>query len=185
MTPRTVEDMRRTLLSLTLTSLLVLGLAACGTAPTGEREPVTSPEATTAPSNPVAGGGFTDGDCTGVDVTIDQDDTNAVLAGECGAITISSTGVFVTIENAESVTVTGSKIDVVVTGAVGTVSLGGEQVSYNGGDVTSLEIPGSSVNVTVNDAGSVSASGSNNFVVWSSGAASASDSGTGNTLIAP
>ena len=177
--------MRKTLLPLALTSLLVLGLTACGTVPTGEREPVTSPEATTAPTNPVAGGGFTDGDCTGQDVTIDQDDTNAVLAGECGAITISSTGVFVTIENAESVTVTGSKIDVVVSGAVGAVSLGGEQVSYTGGDATTLDVPGSSVNVTVNDAGAVSVAGSNNFVVWSSGAASANDSGTGNTLLGP
>lgn len=186
--------MKKSLISLGLIALVLVGLSACSfqvrddaptfaspSAPQTESEPETE----TKTDAPVSGGGFTDGDCTGEDVTIDQDETQAVLSGSCGAITVTASSVFLTVENAESVTVQGTLTDVVVSGKVGSVSMGGEQNSYNGGDVTTLDVPGSSISVTVNNVGSVSVSGSTNFVAWSTGAASANDSGTGNTVIAP
>jgi len=186
--------MKKTLISLGLASLVIAGLSACSfevrddspAAPTpSSSQTQTQEEPDTDAENPVSGGGFSNGDCSGKDVTIDQDNTSAVLSGDCGAITVSASSVFVTVENAESVTVLGTLTDVVVSGAVGAVSMGGEQNSYNGGDVTSLEVPGSGVSVTLNDLGSVSISGSNNFVVWTTGAPSANDSGTGNTVVSP
>jgi hypothetical protein len=108
-----------------------------------------------------------------------------VLSGSCGAITVTASSVFLTVENAESVTVQGTLTDVVVSGKVGSVSMGGEQNSYNGGDVTTLDVPGSSISVTLNDVGSASVSGSNNFIAWTTGATSASDSGSGNTVVSP
>ncbi|MGV8882002.1 MAG: hypothetical protein ACOH19_07590 [Rhodoglobus sp.] len=190
--------MKKSLISLGLIPLVLVGLSACSLqvrddapaspspdASSTQKEPQTEPEPETDTDNPVSNGGFSDGDCTGKDVTIDQDGTNAVLSGNCGAITVSASSVFVTVENAESLTVLGTLVDVVVSEKVGSVSLGGEQNSYNGGDVTTLEVPGSSISVTLNNVGSASISGSNNFVVWSTGAASANDSGTGNTVVAP
>ena len=178
--------MTKTLTSLALGALLLASLTACafggGTVePTAQ--PTVAPE--TTDDGPVSGGGFTNGDCEGKDVVIDTENTNAVLEGECGAVTVTADRVFLTLENAESISVTGSRVDVVVEGSVGAVSMGGEQNSYTGGDVASLAVSGSTVNVTVNEAGSVSVSGSSNFVVWTSGAASATDSGSENTVLAP
>lgn len=185
--------MKKSLLSLGLVSLLVAGLSACSlqvrddtsTTPPPSSAPSLTPDADTGDDDTISGSGFTDGDCTGKDVTIDEDNTTAVLSGNCGAISISASSVFVTVESAESVTVTGTLVDVVVEGTVGAASVGGEQNSYNGGDLTTLEIPGSSVSVIVNNAGSVSISGSTNFVTWSTGAPSASDTGSGNTVVSP
>lgn len=184
--------MKKSLISLGLASLLIAGLSACSfevrddsAATPAPASNSPQPETEADGGDPVSGGGFSNGDCTGKDVTIDQDNTNAVLSGDCGAITVSASSVFVTVENAESVTVQGTRTDVVVEGKVGAVSIGGENNSYNGGDVTTLEVPGSSVSITLNAVGSASISGSNNFVVWSTGAASATDSGTGNTVVAP
>ena len=184
--------MKTSLLSIGLASLLLAGLSACSfevrddsPASPAPSSPQSDPEPEAETDSPVSGGGFSDGDCTGKDVTIDQDETSAILSGDCGAIIVSASSVFVTVENAESVTVLGTLTDVVVSGAVGSVSVGGEQNSYNGGDVTTLEVPGSGVSITLNDVGSASISGSNNFVVWTTGATSANDSGTGNTVVAP
>jgi len=191
---RSVKDMKKSLISLGLIPFVLVGLSACSfqvrdDAPTSASpsapQTETEPDTETKTDNPVSGGGFSNGDCTGKDVTIDQDETQAVLSGDCGAITVSASSVFVTVENAESVTVQGTLTDVVVSGKVGSVSMGGEQNSYNGGDVATLEVPGSSISVTLNDVGTASISGSTNFVAWSSGATSATDSGTGNTVVAP
>jgi len=186
--------MKKSLISLGLIPLVLAGLSACSfqvrdntpaspssSAPQTQNEPETETET----DNPVSGGGFSNGDCTGKDVTIDEDETSAVLSGDCGAITVSASSVFVTVENAESVTVLGTLTDVVVSGKVGSVSMGGEQNSYNGGDVTTLDIPGSSISVTLNDVGTASISGSSNFVAWTTGATSANDSGSGNTVVSP
>ena len=184
--------MKKSLLSIGLASLLLAGLSACSfevrddsPASPAPSSPQSDPEPEAETDSPVSGGGFSDGDCTGKDVTIDQDETQAVLSGDCGAITVTASSVFVTVENADSVTVQGTLTDVVVSGKVGSVSMGGEQNSYNGGDVTTLDVPGSSISVTLNDVGSASLSGSNNFIAWSTGATSANDSGSGNTVVSP
>ncbi len=182
---------RITTLTLTaLTAALALSLSACSVAVT-DPGATNSPPASSAPSTEpdegdgtINGGAFTEGVCDDRSVEIVDDGANAVLSGHCGVVNITATGSTVTIEDADSVIVTGLDNVIISDGAVGAVTLDGDGNFYTGDSVGSIKVQGDTNNVTLSTADEVRLLGNSNFVTWSSGAASAEDSGTGNTVIA-
>ena len=173
-----------------LTALLALSLSACSvsvTDPGSTAPPAESPAPTTAPDDSdgtINGGAFTEGACDDRSVEIVDDGANAVLSGHCGVVNITATGSTVTIEDADSVIVTGLDNVIISNGAVGAVTLDGDGNFYTGDSVGSIKVQGDTNNVTLNTADEVRLLGSSNFVTWSYGVASAEDTGTGNTVIA-
>lgn len=107
------------------------------------------------------------------------------VTGDCNAVTISADNVMVFIDSAVSVSVPGLYSTVALARAVNDVAVTGDMVTITGASAASMYIEGYANTVTFDSADSVSVGGSDNVVSWFGGAASGSDTGTGNTLLAP
>lgn len=165
-----------------LSIALVSGLSACSVE-------VVDPGTTSFPS-PTAGpedmgGEFTTGDCDGKDIEVSEDSSTVVLSGRCGVVNVTATGATVNLESADSVLVVGLENTVIMDDKAGAVTLKGDTNSFNANSVDSIDIQGNGNQVTLNTADVVKLSGDENFVVWTTGAASAEDTGTGNSVVGP
>lgn len=179
---------RKPILAALAAVLLAGGLSACtitvsdpATEPSGS---TPGPGASESSETVTNGGEFTNGDCDGRDVQISGDGTTSVLTGECGDVTIVADDATVTVEDAASVTIVGTGNTVIGEQLVDAVVLQGSANSYTGGDVGSIAVDSDDNNVVLNDAQGVTIRGGDNFVQWSTGVASAQDSGAGNIVIA-
>lgn len=185
-----VEDMKKTLATLALTTLLAATLSGCAFelrdpevgSSNGANEPTDSVE-TESPDGE-SGGLIGSGACDDRDIVVDQEGAQLVLTGNCSSVTVTADGVAINIETADSVSVSGSEVSVIAT-EVGTVEVTGDNVTINPDRVESIEIAGQYVTLVTKYAGAVTVSGDFNVANWDDGAASAKDTGTGNTIVAP
>ena len=180
--------MKRSLATLALTTLLAATLTGCAFE---VRDPsVRSSDTPNEPTEQVeqtegeSGGLIGSGACDDRDIVVDQEGAQLVLTGNCSSVTVTADGVAINIETADSVTVSGSEVSVIAT-EVGTVDVTGDNVTINPDRVESIEIAGQYVTLITKYAGAVTVSGDFNVANWDDGAASAKDTGTGNTIVAP
>jgi len=186
----TVMDMKKTLATLALSTLLVATLSGCAFelrdpsvgSSNGPNEPTEQVETETPDGE--SGGLIGSGACDDRDIVVDQEGARLVLTGNCASVTVTADDVAVNIETADSVTVSGSEVSVIAT-EVGTVEVTGDNVTINPDRVESIEIAGQYVTLITKYAGAVTVSGDFNVANWDDGAASAKDTGTGNTLVGP
>lgn len=166
--------------------VIAAGLSACG----ADDQESSSTPTTSSGSSPTSGAGsktevggqFTSGDCEGKDLELSEDETVVDLTGTCGAVSVTGHGIAVNLDNADSITVSGTKNTVVLSGDAGAVTMDGSANFYTGEAVSDMQIPGTDNNVTATTLGRVSLSGATNFVTWTDGAVSAADTGTRNTI---
>ena len=178
--------MKKTIATASIAALLLVGLAGC----TLElRDPSTASEssAPTDEANEPSGSNssnFGSGACDDRDLVIDEEGSQLVLTGTCASVTITADNVAVNLETAGDVTVSGNYVTVLATD-IGTANLSGTNIAINPDTIGSIEIGGEYNTLTTKSADSVSITGDYNIANWDEGAASATDTGTGNTVVAP
>ena len=181
--------MKKTIATLSLTAVLAMTLAGC----TFElRDPVAIDDSKN-PTDPTieveAPGGsnssnFGSGACDDRDLVIDEEGSQLVLTGDCGSVTITADDVSVNLEHAETVTISGDYVTVLAT-TIDAAEITGSNVTLNPDDIGSVSIGGDYITFTSNGAEKITISCNYNVANWSTGAASATDTGTGNTVVAP
>lgn len=179
--------MKKTIATLSMAALLLVGLAGC----TFEvRDPsTTAPENPSAPETSEAPGGsnssnFGSGACDDRDLVIDEAGSQLVLTGNCASVTITADNVAVNLETAGEVTVSGNYVTVLATD-IGSASLSGTNIAINPDSIGAVELGGEYNTLTTKSAESVTITGDYNIANWDTGAASAEDTGTGNTVVGP
>ena len=180
--------MKRSLATLALTTLLAATLTGCAFE---VRDPsVRSSDTPNEPTEQVeqtegeSGGLIGSGACDDRNIVVDQDEAQLVFTGHCASVTITADNAAVNIETADSVTISGSEVTLIAT-ELGDVEVSGSNVAVNPDSVESIEISGQYVTLISKYAGAVAISGDFNIANWDDGAASATDTGTGNTLVGP
>jgi Protein of unknown function (DUF3060) len=155
--------------------------------PSAAASPSASNPGTTVkvPGLPGLDGEFGESECSGEDISIDETASVVVLTGSCGKLTVGASDVVVTVDSTTGLTVTGDRVTVVVTDDAAAVTLSGSNGFLTVGSASSISVGGSGNTVAAEIAGGMTISGSNNYIAWSDGASSASDTGTGNTVVGP
>lgn len=123
--------------------------------------------------------------CAGESVTLDRDDTELILEGECGVLTITASRVSVTMESLAGLVIEGDQVGVVGGDINGVTSIGGASVTVTAGELAALEVSGNGSTVIADRVTELSVSGSDNTINWSSGTATGEDTGQGNRFLSP
>lgn len=102
-----------------------LAVGSDGAVMAGESATSTDSETSSATSSTPVAGQFISRSCTPQEaITVDQDGSSIILEGQCGVVTVSATGVFVTGSHADVVDVTGERNSVTISD-VGEVRVSG------------------------------------------------------------
>ncbi|MGV8885388.1 MAG: hypothetical protein ACOH1T_07340 [Microbacteriaceae bacterium] len=180
--------MKKTLATLALTVLLASTLSGCTLAlkdPTPVAAESSTPQNPDEPTNGTDSPGLNaSGACDDRDIVVDQDGAQIVLTGSCASVKITANDVAINIEEATTVTISGSGVNLIATD-LGSVSVTGDNVTLNPDRVESLTMGGNFTTFVGSYVGALTITGNNNIANWDEGAASAKDSGTGNTVVAP
>jgi len=186
-----VEDMKKTLATLALTTVIAATLSGCAfqlrdpsTGSSGGPQEPTEQVEVEGGSDGDNGGLMGSGACDERDIVVDQEGARLVFTGNCASVTITANDVAVNIETADSVTISGSEITLLAE-EVGDASITGSNVAFNPDRVDSIELGGQYNTLITKFAGDVTISGDNNIANWDDGAASAKDTGSGNTVVGP
>ena len=181
--------MKKTIATLSLAAVLTMTLAGC----TFElRDPVAIDDSKN-PTDPTieveapeenSSSNFGSGACDDRDLVIDEEGSQLVLTGACASVTITADNVSVNLETAGTVDISGNYVTVLAT-TIDSAEITGSNVTLNPDDIGSVSIGGDYVTFTSNGAEKVAISGDYNIANWDDGAASATDTGTGNTIVAP
>jgi len=178
--------MKKTIATASIAALLLVGLAGC-TIELRDPSPVSESGSPTDTSKAPSGSdssNFGSGACDDRDLVVDEEGSQLVLTGTCASVTITADNVAVNLESAGDVTVSGNYVTVLAT-EIGTATLSGTNITINPDTIGSIEIGGEYNTLTTKSADSVSITGDYNIANWDEGAASATDTGTGNTVVAP
>ena len=177
--------MKNFLAPLVLTTVLAASLTGCAFElrdpsgpPDGGNTPVEQNEEGDNPGLAASGA------CDDRDIVVDQDGARIVLTGRCASVTITGTDIAVNIESSDSVDISGSEITLLAE-EIGDAVVSGENVAINPDRVESIELGGQYNTLITKYAGRVSITGDFSIANWDEGAASATDTGTGNTIVAP
>ena len=180
--------MKKSLAPLALAALFAVTLSGCAfqlrdpsNTPGSGNKPIEQSEKAPEGDNP---GLAANGDCDDRDIVVAQDGARIVLTGHCASVTITGTDIAVNVEEVDTVSISGSEITLLAT-KIGTAEVTGKNVAINPDRIESIELGGEYNTLISKFAGSVTVSGDYNIANWDDGAASATDTGTGNTIVAP
>ena len=188
----TVMGMTKNLLAIAALSVLVLSASGCslgitdpgsGTQQPGQNADEGAGEGAGDGAGQLASGAAS-GACDDRDLLVDEDGSNLVLTGSCGVVTITASEVAVNVETAEGVVVSGSNVTVLAT-HIDAAEVSGDYVTLNPDTIGSVEFSGDYNTLIAQEAEEIVISGNFNIANWSAGAASASDTGNDNTVVAP
>lgn len=188
----TVMGMTKNLLAIAALSVLVLSASGCSL---GITDPSSDNQQPGQNAGEGAGEGAGDGAgelasgaasgaCDDRDLLVDEDGSRLVLTGSCGVVTITASDVAINIETAEGVVVSGSNVSVLAT-HIDAAEVSGDYVTINPDTIGSLEFSGDYNTLIAQTADEIAISGNFNIANWSEGAASATDTGNDNTVVAP
>ncbi|TBN57494.1 DUF3060 domain-containing protein [Glaciihabitans arcticus] len=177
--------MKKTPAPLAIAALIAATLSGCAfqlrdpsEVPAGGNTPIEQNEESENPGIAASGA------CDDRAIVVDQDGARLVLTGHCASVTITATDVAVNIETADSVTISGSEITLLAE-EIGDAEVTGMNVAINPDRVESIDLGGEFNTLITKYAGTVTISGDNNIANWDEGAGSATDTGTGNTIVGP
>ncbi|MCD0280414.1 DUF3060 domain-containing protein [Xanthomonas melonis] len=120
-------------------------------------------------------------DCSGKDVRLTRNDSEWILHGDCGAVTITASRGAMNLDNARSIRVEGSNFTV-LNQQLGQLSVTGHDNTLNLTNVDSVDIQGNKNLVLAREVKQVRFSGNDNTVNPSS-KPTLDDSGSGNKLM--
>lgn len=165
-----------------LAAVFALGLAGCSTSATGTTgaDDANAAPASSAATTSDAGTGHCEG---GEAITIDRS-ADTRITGDCGSVTITASNLFVQLDGADSVTVSGSHVDIAALEKLGTLTIEGSNGSANLTEVGTLALIGDHVQLTAVQVDRASISGDQNTVGWTRGTSDVDDSGFNNSIVA-